>query len=143
MNIVKWRRDFPTFKYRSLDNLFGGIIEELEEDFDDCYSTMKVDLVEQNKEYVILAELPGMNKDDISVTAENDILSIEAERQELQNNKNNIYIRERKHGKICRSFNLKGINSKKIEAEYKDGILKIILPKTEEAISKKIEIKTI
>lgn len=102
-----------------------------------------VDIKEDKEEYVVTAELPGMKKDDVQITFSNGTLKIEGERQKEKEEKNVNYHRvERVYGKFCRSFQLpSSIQQNKISAEFKDGILTIHLPKSEEAKPKVIEVK--
>lgn len=102
-----------------------------------------VDIKEDKEEYIVTAELPGMKKDDVQITFSNGTLKIEGERQKEKEEKNVNYHRvERVYGKFCRSFQLpSSIQQNKISAEFKDGILTIHLPKSEEAKPKVIEVK--
>ncbi len=102
-----------------------------------------VDIKEDKEEYVVTAELPGMKKDDVQITFSNGTLKIEGERQKEKEEKNVNYHRvERVYGKFCRSFQLpSSIQQNKISAEFKDGILTVHLPKSEEAKPKVIEVK--
>jgi HSP20 family protein len=83
-----------------------------------------------------------VNKDDIKVKIHNDVLTISGERKEPElPEKANCLIREREFGKFMRSIRLPyPIEVSKVNAEYKDGILKIILPKKEEVKPKEIQI---
>jgi HSP20 family protein len=102
-----------------------------------------VDIAEDDKEYTIKAELPGMNKEDIKVTAEGGVLSITGERKVEKEEKHKKYHRiERSYGTFTRSFTLpEGASSDKISAEFKDGVLKVHLPKDEKAKPKPVEVK--
>ncbi len=102
-----------------------------------------VDLEETGDAFKITAELPGMDKKDIQITFENNVLSISGEKKAEKEIKEENYHRlERSYGKFHRSFELPGyIDRDKIEADYKDGILHITIPKTEEAKPKQIEVK--
>jgi HSP20 family protein len=102
-----------------------------------------VDISEDDKEYTLKAELPGMSKDDIKVTVENGVLSITGERQAEKEAKDKKYHRiERSYGSFIRSFTLpEGASADKINAEFKDGILKLHLPKDEKAKSKTVDVK--
>lgn len=107
--------------------------------------TPRVDVTENKKNYEINTELPGIDKKDIEVTLENGILSISAEsRQENKEEKDGRVIRqERRYGKFVRSFNLgTDVKEKDIKAEFKDGVLKLWVPKSEQQapVSRRIEI---
>lgn len=102
-----------------------------------------VDLEETEDAFKITAELPGMDKKDIQITFENNVLSISGEKKAEKEIKEDNYHRlERSYGKFHRSFELPGyIERDKIEADYKDGVLHVTVPKTEEAKPKQIEVK--
>jgi len=106
----------------------------------------RVDIVERDDHYEITAELPGINKDDIHVTLENGVLTIEAETsQEAKEEKDGKVIRqERRYGKYLRRFNLSdNVHEEDIKATFDDGILKLTAPKAaeEKPQQKRIEIK--
>ena len=102
-----------------------------------------VDIQETDGDILMRFEIPGMEKDDIKVSIENDILTVSGERNLRHEDKDDNYIRtEIRSGSFCRSFSLpKGVDSKKIEASYKNGILMVKLTKSEEAKPKQIEVK--
>ena len=103
----------------------------------------RVDITEDDKEYVINAELPGVKKEDVKVSIENGVLSISGERKTEKEEKGKKYHRvEQTYGTFMRSFTLpEGSSGEKISAEFRDGILKVRLPKGEEAKAKAVEIK--
>jgi HSP20 family protein len=102
-----------------------------------------VDITEDEKEYVIKAEIPEMKKDDIKISVQDDVLSISGERKYEKEEKGKKYHRvERAYGSFMRSFTLpEDADGSKVNAEYKDGVLKIHLPKSEKAKPKAIEVK--
>ena len=102
-----------------------------------------VDITEDEKEYLIKAELPEMKKDDVKLTVENNVLCISGERKYEKEEKDKKYHRvERAYGSFMRSFTLPDdADGTKVAAEYKDGILKVHLPKSEKAKPKSIEVK--
>jgi len=102
-----------------------------------------VDITEDEKEYVIKAELPEMKKDEVKVSVEDDVLSISGERKREKEEKGKKYHRvERSYGCFERSFTLPDdADGTKVNAEYKDGVLKVHLPKSEKAKPKAIEVK--
>ncbi len=92
----------------------------------------RVDILERDDHYEITAEIPGINKDDIHVTMENGVLTLEAETtQEKKEEKEGKVIRqERRYGKYLRKFNLgDSVHDEDIKASFKDGILKLTAPK--------------
>ncbi len=118
--------------------------------FDDFMPTnkkdnMKCDIYEKDGDYHIEMDVPGFNKDEIKIEAKKDYLTITAEKSSENNDedKDKKYIhRERTYGKYQRSFYLHDLDSDNINAEFNNGVLKIVVPKKDEEESKKyIEIK--
>ncbi len=106
---------------------------------------MKCDIYEKDGNYHIEMDVPGFDKKDISIEANDGYLTITAEKnsEDEEKNENKNYIRrERVYGKVERSFYLGDLDQDKIDAEFKNGILNIVVPKKEETSNKKrIEIK--
>lgn len=102
-----------------------------------------VDISEDDKEYVVKAELPEMKKEEIKINVLDDILSISGERQyEKEENGKKYHRVERAYGSFMRSFTLpENADGSKVHAEYKDGVLKVHLPKSEKAKPKAMEVK--
>ena len=105
--------------------------------------TPLVDITEDEKEYLIKAELPEVKKEDVKVTVENGTLSITGERKLEKEEKGKKFHRvERSYGSFMRSFTLpEGATGDKVSAEFKDGVLKVHLPKSEEVKPKSIDVK--
>ena len=103
-----------------------------------------VDVSETGKEIVVHAELPGMDPKDIDVSVNGRLLNINGERRQEQVDKGENYHRiERRYGSFSRSFELPAeVDAEKVKATYKDGVLKLNLPKTKEASVKKIDVKS-
>jgi HSP20 family protein len=103
----------------------------------------RVDISETDKEFVIKAEIPEVNKEDVNVSVDNGVLSIRGERKQEKEGKGKKHHRvERFYGCFARSFVLPdNIDEEKIKAKFKDGMLHLRLPKTEEAKPKSVEIK--
>ena len=109
-------------------------------------SGFKVDVKDNGNAYELIADFPGLKKENISLDYENSYLTISAKTEEgndEQDDKGNYIRRERHVGSMSRSFYIDNIDETKISAEFKDGILKIDLPKKVEEAPKssKIEIK--
>ena len=105
--------------------------------------TPLVDVVEDDKEYLIKAELPEVKKENVKVTIENGVLTITGERKFEKEEENKKYHRiERAYGSFMRSFTLpQDAAGDKVNAEFKDGVLKVHLPKSAEAKPKSIDVK--
>jgi HSP20 family protein len=102
-----------------------------------------VDISEDDKEYVVKAELPEVKKEEVKVTVQDNVLSISGERKKETEEKGKRFHRiEREYGSFMRSFALPDdADGSKVNAEYKDGILKVHLPKSEKAKPKSIDVK--
>lgn len=105
--------------------------------------TPLVDITEDEKEYLIKAELPEMKKEDVRLTVENDVLAISGERKFEKEEKGRKYHRvERAYGSFVRSFSLpEDADGSKVTAGFNDGILQVHLPKSVKAKPQAIEIK--
>ena len=127
---------FPK-KYYLGDDFFDNFFEPT------VTNQMKCDVYEKDGNYNIEIDIPGFDKKDIRVECENGYLTISAEKNEEENDEGKNYIRrERRSGSFSRSFYVGDIDSYKIDAEFKKGTLKVIVPKeTEETSKKQIEVK--
>ena len=102
-----------------------------------------VDISETDSEYLIKAELPEVKKEDVKVTVEDGVLTLQGERRQEKEEKGKKYHRiERSYGSFVRSFSLpESVDDNGVRAEYKDGVLNLHLPKTEKVKPKAIEVK--
>lgn len=105
--------------------------------------TPAVDITEDDKEYLVKAELPEVKKEEVKVTVENGILSISGERKFEKEEKGKKYHRiERSYGSFVRSFGLpENADADKVDAKFSDGVLKVHIAKSEAAKPKQIEVK--
>jgi HSP20 family protein len=101
------------------------------------------DIYETDNEIVVMAELPEVKKEDVYVSIENNMLTILGERKFSEEMKKENYHRvERSYGEFMRSFTLPSfVDANKVNAEFKDGVLRVTLAKREEAKPKQIEVK--
>lgn len=119
-----------------LDNFFEQLVSPgraLTEGKEGFFSP-RIDVSETSDSYEISAELPGVSKDDINITLEDGVLTLEAEvhQEEKQEKEGRVIRQERRYGKYMRSFNLGGdISEADIDASFKDGVLKLKAPKRE------------
>jgi len=122
-------------------------LDDIFDDFgrDERFTQMKCDVYEKDGKYNIEMDIPGYDRNDIKIECEDGILTVTAEKKHEENNNDHSkkYIRrERFYGKVSRTFSFTDIDENAINAEFKNGILKIIIPKSEKTTSKKmIEIK--
>jgi HSP20 family protein len=102
-----------------------------------------VDISETKDDFVVKAELPGMEAKDVNVSISGEVLTIKGEKKAEEEEKDEHYHRvERYSGSFQRVFQLSsGVKADKIEANFDKGVLKVTLPKVEEAKKKKIEVK--
>ncbi len=123
-----FRKPFSLFRPLWLPGRFPGM-----EEF-----SPHVDIFEEGDDVVVKAEIPGMKKEDLDVRLTEDTITIAGEKKsEEKVEKKNYYRIERSHGSFSRSFRLPdGVHADKAKASFKDGILEIRLPKTEEAKKK-------
>ena len=131
--------------------LAGMEIDRLNRMFSDFYNesvarawTPPVDIYESDNHALVLkAELPDVKREDINVTVENNVLTLRAERQlEKAIARDRFQRLERQYGSFSRSFTLPNVvDTEKIKAEYRDGVLRVTLPKREEAKPKQIQVK--
>ena len=100
-----------------------------------------MNLYENNDENIIVVKLPGLKKEDISIVYKDNSIKISGERKKEENEKSNIQLKERFYGKFERSIMLpEKIDSEKIQAEFKNGLLIVKLPKSVESKPKAIAI---
>ncbi len=103
-----------------------------------------VDIYETESEIIVQAELPGMERKEIELSLENNVLTLKGDRRFEKEGKDENYHRiERSYGSFTRAFSIPAmVNEEEIKADYKEGVLAILLPKKERARSKQIEISS-
>lgn len=145
MDLVPWKqfRDLSPFK-KEMEDLFNRFFGE--PSFPRFFSrewTPSADITETKDKLVVKVELPGLEAKDVNVTIAEDLLTIKGEKKSEEEEKDEQHhFVERYYGSFQRSFRLPvSVQKEKIEASFEKGVLKITLPKTEEARKKEIEIK--
>lgn len=95
--------------------------------------TPSMDLTETDAAYIVTAELPGMHKEDVSISLADDVLSIKGEKKsEKEEKTENVHFREMEYGSFSRSIRIPGtVDAARVEAKMKDGVLTVHLPKSE------------
>jgi HSP20 family protein len=144
MGLTGWERDTD----RMLENFFGRRTRPwwperwFREDELEVRPPI-VDVFEEKDDIVVKAELPGMEKDDIEVSLTDHILTLKGEkRKEEEVKKENYYRAERSYGSFLRTLELPtDVRADKVKASFKNGILEVRMPKTEEAKTKEIKVK--
>ncbi|MGD8426414.1 MAG: Hsp20/alpha crystallin family protein [Balneolaceae bacterium] len=131
---------------REMDRIFNDLIpfswrfEEPETEIG--FWSPKADMVETDNEYIVDVDLPGLTKKDIQINYHDNVLTIEGERKEEKKEEREGYLRsERYFGSFKRSFMLPAaITDEKIKATFKDGVLKVNIPKAEKSKRKTVAI---
>ena len=136
MNLIKYRP--KTLLDSIFDDSFGLVPRFAEIGFEPS-----VDVRENEKDFRISFELPGIDSNDVKVALENGFLTISGEKKFNESGETSSSRRiERRYGSFKRSFKLSdGIDQKKITANFNNGVLDVLVPKTKESIKKEIEIK--
>lgn len=139
MNLI--RRNYNPF----LSDVFDNFIEKNESFARNC-SSPAANIIENKDSFEVDLAVPGFNKKDIKINLEKNLLSIASKNEEnAEKKETNFTHKEFSYSKFCRTFSLpKSVDPNKIEANFDNGILSVILPKKEEAkveINKEIKIK--
>jgi len=139
MTLVRWN---------PVRNLASMEIDRLNRMFDDFYGNVgswvpAVDIYEtEGHEYVIKAELPELKREDITVTFDQNVLTLSGERASANDATGAYHHSERAHGRFTRSFTLPAtVDGSRISASYKDGVLTVRVPQREEAKPKQITVE--
>ena len=150
-NLIPWKKEDKSIEKQNrslVTDPFFAMNEWVENFFDDPFFegegknlntfNPSADLCETEKEFTVSVDLPGMEIDDIDVQFQNNTLSIRGYKEEAsQESKKHYYRSERRSGSFQRSFVLPdGIDESKIEADFKNGVLNVHLPKDETSIQK-------
>lgn len=128
---------------RLFDETFGDMYGREEgEDVSSRSWTPAVDIAETDEGLTLYAELPGLSREDVEITLEDNVLAIKGERRfERDETKENYHRIERAYGVFQRSFHLPAnVRSDQVKASFEDGVLRVEIPKAEEAKPRKIEI---
>lgn len=139
--------DLMTYNpFRAIDEFEKRMFREPFAPFNvaDNAGVFKTDIKEEDGKFVLEADLPGFDKDDINLDVDNDILTISAERHSDHEDKDKAgnYVRcERSYGKYARSFDVSSIDVDKISASYENGVLTLDMPKKEALIPKKTHLE--
>ena len=136
------------------DNGFGSLFDVFNDSFFNnafagfgdmpMAANMRVDVKDNGDAYELTADLPGMDKKDIAINYGNNYLTIEARKDESNDQRDDLgnYIRRERHtGTVSRSFYIDNIDETRIDAEFSAGVLKIILPKAPEVQQRDTRIK--
>ena len=144
MALVQWRPRGSLDVRDEINRVFGSFLPDFPWRGDDLEGAWvpKVDISETNGDLIVAADLPGLNRDDVSIRIENNVLTLKGEKKKEEEREGTNYYRvERCCGNFTRSFALPNtVDANKVKATFKDGVLTVTLPKTEEAKGKEIPI---
>jgi len=147
MTLVRFKNN-PTEAFRdavipTFNGLFNSIMNEAESNFKTQFFTPKADILETDENFCIHFSIPGIEKENVSIDLKNNTLTVTGEKAVVKNEENKKYhLIENGYGKFSRSFTLpNNIKRDEIGAEFKNGILELILPKSEDAQPRSIAIK--
>jgi len=142
MTLVKWKPAHSLFNFN--ENMFDDFFRTNWQNERRHSNWMPaVDIEEDDNGYKFFVELPGMEKEDVNITLHQDILTIKGEKKfEKNDDSKNYHCYERRYGKFERSFRLNSdVLVDKIDANFKNGVLTVTLPKAEISKPKEIEVK--
>lgn len=137
------QRELARF-HNEIDDLFHGFLNDWGLPTNTTSRWPVIDIADHDNEYLVKAEVPGCKAEDINITVNGNLLSISGEKkQEKEVKEKGYYHVERSFGSFRRDLNLAGdVDTNRIEAECKEGILTVKLPKSEKAKATKIKIKS-
>lgn len=137
--LMRWN---PTRRGMDLFNEFDRMVSEMN-DWTSRDWRLALDVSENEDAFMVEAAMPGINPDDLDITLEDNILTIQGEtKAERDVEESRYHLRERRFGRFSRSLQLPtAINADEVEAEYTNGVLILTIPKAEEVKPKRIAIK--
>lgn len=144
MTLVPYKRGLGLPSLRAeMDDLFGSFFDYMPVELTEPRFLPSIDISEDEKEIVVKAEIPGCKAEDIEIDVQGNILSISGEKKRYEEKKEKgCYCSERVYGSFRREIAIPSeVQSDKVSAVSKDGILTITLPKAEKSKSNKIQVK--
>ena len=159
MAVVRWNPTMPWRPFQQPWSPFEGL-ESFRHEMDRLFEPFagstppsgiresewipRVDLLERDNAFVLVADLPGMNQEDINVSVQDNVLTLEGKRtfEHVDNGQGTYHYSERASGTCCRRFLLStAVNAEQITATYQQGVLEVHLPKAVEAQPKRIAVQ--
>ena len=153
MTLIKWqgKNEWDPFRdllsiQNEMNKLFDSSVSkslDRKDVFDGGFWAPAVDIHDEKDSYLIKADLPGVKQNEIDISVDDDTLTLKGDRKvEKEEKDKNYYRSERVYGAFQRSFALpSSVDATKIAANYKDGVLEIRIPKTEEVKKKQIKVE--
>ena len=132
------------FRMEPVETIMRRLLAPWRADLEDATPQIRLDVSEKEGSYAVKAEIPGVNKEDIEVRVDGDLVTISAEvKGQHDEKKDGRLVRaERRYGYASRSFSLgQQVDSGKVEATYKDGVLQLLLPKLPGATATRVAIR--
>lgn len=120
------------------DDFFSNFGRSFFSNFDGSLKEMKSDIRETDKDYTLVIDVPGVDKKDMTIDYKDGILTVSAKRDSFSDesdSEGNIVASERSYGRFARQYNFENVDRDGITAKCENGVLTIVLPKTEEEIS--------
>ena len=152
MNIIRYQ-PYPKSELSSAFDRLATLREEMDRLFDSPFGSFfrtpgsfrswspALDVHQNKDNFTVVVELPGLKKEEIDVSLHGDVLTISGERKAEEKKGEQGFRTERFYGSFQRTVTLPAaVDTKQVKASYKDGILKVVLPKAEEAKPKQIEV---
>lgn len=147
-SLTRWPRTEGLFQTRAMDRLFNEALRDwfgqwgTPEEMGDQLWHPSVDIKETDDKLTLMVDLPGLEKKDVQLSLENNVLTIKGERKFEHEEDENFYRLERAYGAFSRTFTLpRNVKSDAVVASFQHGVLTVDLPKVEAARPKQIEIK--
>ena len=137
--LTRWEPFADLGELRSrFDRLFGELADGREGRW-----TPAIDVVRDDGNLVVRADVPGIKPEEVKIEIEDDILTVSGSHEETKEEKDKDYLRrERRYGSFCRSLALPaGVEAKKIKAKTADGVVEVKIPLPKESVKEKVEIK--
>ncbi|MBY0425077.1 MAG: Hsp20/alpha crystallin family protein [Cytophagales bacterium] len=140
MSLIRYNSEPKTYAPRVFSDIFDNFFNETLHRAGGKYSSFvpSVDIVENEKSYEVHAALPGLKKEDVKIELKDKQITISGERKfENENNSKNYHVVETQYGSFSRTFYLpEHVDESKISAEFKDGILNVVIPKDQKKTEK-------
>ncbi|NLT95406.1 MAG: Hsp20/alpha crystallin family protein [Clostridia bacterium] len=125
---------FDLIPFRRGDNDLSSLFDEMERNvfrnFGGHFPAFRADIVDKGDKYVLEADIPGFDKDEINIQIDDNRLTISAQKNiDKEETQENYIRRERRYGSFIRSFDVSDVKTEEITADYKNGVLTLVLPK--------------
>jgi len=136
---------FPSYAAgtrNSVDALFESLWENTKAQYRNATLSPRVDVFDEEENLVVVAEMPGVKKEDVEVTVERGVLTIKAAKKAPEGEPKSQYLSERVFGTYERSFRVSdSIDTESVHATFEEGVLKLVLQRKPEAASKRISVQ--